>query len=67
MRLCAASLITGGMDERHPNLRIAFSHGGGVLPVLLGRLNRAWQLQQKLREALPRFLNLMSDGCVVAF
>ena len=52
--LCAASLITGGMAERHPNLRIAFSHGGGVLPVLLGRLNRAWQLQAKLKEALPQ-------------
>ena len=52
--LCAASLITGGMAERHPRLRIAFSHGGGVLPVLLGRLNRAWQMQQKLKEALPR-------------
>jgi aminocarboxymuconate-semialdehyde decarboxylase len=51
--LCAASLITSGMAERHPNLRIAFSHGGGVLSVLLGRLNRAWQLQQKLKEALP--------------
>ena len=41
------------MAERHPTLRIAFSHGGGVLSVLLGRLNRAWQLKQKLKEALP--------------
>ena len=52
--LCAASFITGGMAERHPNLRIAFSHGGGVLPILLGRLNRAWDIQPKLREALPQ-------------
>ena len=51
--LCAASMITGGMAERHPNLRIAFSHGGGVLPVLLGRLNRAWDIT-KLKDALPQ-------------
>ena len=36
--LAAASMITGGMGSRHPKLRIAFSHGGGVLPVLLPRL-----------------------------
>ena len=52
--LCAASFITSGMAERHPGLRIAFSHGGGVLSVLIARLNRAWRLQQKLREALPQ-------------
>jgi aminocarboxymuconate-semialdehyde decarboxylase len=52
--LCAASMITGGMAERHPDLRIAFSHGGGVLPVLLGRLNRAWDLTARLKEALPQ-------------
>lgn len=52
--LCAASMITGGMAERHPKLRIAFSHGGGVLAVLLGRLNRAWDLTAKLKEALPQ-------------
>ena len=51
--LCAASMITGGMAERHPDLRIAFSHGGGVLPVLLGRLNRAWDITARLKEALP--------------
>jgi len=52
--LCAASMITSGMAERHPNLRIAFSHGGGVLAVLLGRLNRAWDLTAKLKETLPQ-------------
>lgn len=52
--LCAASFITGGMAERHPDLRIAFSHGGGVLPILLGRLNRAWDISPTLKEALPQ-------------
>lgn len=52
--LAAASLITGGMAERHPDLRIAFSHGGGVLPILAGRLNRAWDILPKFKEALPQ-------------
>jgi aminocarboxymuconate-semialdehyde decarboxylase len=52
--LCASSLITSGMAERHPDLRIAFSHGGGVLPLLLGRLDRARDILPRLKEALPR-------------
>ena len=51
--LCAGSIITGGMAERHPKLRIAFSHGGGVLPILAGRLDRARDILPKLKQALP--------------
>src|SRR6185369_3670035 len=36
--LAAASMITGGIAARHPKLRIAFSHGGGALSMLLPRL-----------------------------
>lgn len=52
--LAVASMITGGIAERHPKLRIAFSHGGGVAPMLMGRLDRAWDITAKLREALPQ-------------
>jgi aminocarboxymuconate-semialdehyde decarboxylase len=41
--LGAASMITGGMGSRHPKLKIAFSHGGGALPMLLPRLVHAWK------------------------
>ncbi len=51
--LAVASMITGGIAERHPKLRIAFSHGGGVAPMLMGRLDRAWTTNAKLKEALP--------------
>ena len=51
--LAAASMITGGIAVRHPNLRMAWSHGGGVLSFLIARLNRAWDILPKLREALP--------------
>jgi aminocarboxymuconate-semialdehyde decarboxylase len=52
--LAVASMITGGMAERHPKLRIAFSHGGGVTSILMGRLDRAWDITPKLQEALPQ-------------
>ena len=51
--LAAASMITGGIGMRHPKLRIAFSHGGGAMPILLPRLMHAWNALPKAREALP--------------
>jgi aminocarboxymuconate-semialdehyde decarboxylase len=51
--LAAASMITGGIAARHPGLRIAFSHGGGAMPVLMHRLAHAWANIPKSREALP--------------
>jgi len=50
--LAAASMITGGIAARHPKLRIAFSHGGGALSILLPRLVHAWNAMPKARESL---------------
>ena len=50
--LAAASMITGGIAERHPKLRIAFSHGGGVMSILLPRLVHAWKNIPKAHESL---------------
>jgi aminocarboxymuconate-semialdehyde decarboxylase len=50
--LAAASMITGGIAARHPKLRIAFSHGGGALSILLPRLAHAWKMIPKARESL---------------
>ena len=50
--LACASMITGGIAERHPKLRIAFSHGGGVMSILLPRLVHAWTHVPKARESL---------------
>src|SRR5213075_1984607 len=50
--LAAASMITGGMAARHPRLRIAFSHGGGVMSILLPRLVHAWNMFPKAKESL---------------
>src|SRR3990172_1640304 len=50
--LAAASMITGGIAARHPRLRIAFSHGGGALSILLPRLLHAWNAIPKAKESL---------------
>lgn len=41
--LAAASVITTNLLETLPNLRIAFSHGGGTFASLLPRLQQGWQ------------------------
>jgi aminocarboxymuconate-semialdehyde decarboxylase len=51
--LAAAAVITGGVAARHPNLRIAFSHGGGALSVMLPRLAHAWKMNPKALEQMP--------------
>ena len=50
--LGAASVITSNLIERRPNLRIAFSHGGGTLAMLLPRLQQGWGVFPGLKEAL---------------
>lgn len=57
--LAAMSLVTGGTLQALPRLRIAFSHGGGSVPVLAARLQHAWSAMPALRESMteaPRAL-----------
>jgi aminocarboxymuconate-semialdehyde decarboxylase len=51
--LAAASMITGGTFSKLPNLRIAYSHGGGTLQALLPRLQFAWNAMPNIRSSLP--------------
>lgn len=50
--LAAASVITGGLLQRQPGLRMAFSHGGGTLAMLLPRLQQGWQVFPALAESI---------------
>ena len=50
--IACASMITGGVAARYPKLRIAFSHGGGTMSILLPRLVHAWNMVQKTKESL---------------
>lgn len=37
-----ASLMTGGMLDKYPNLKLVFSHGGGGFALLLPRIIQGW-------------------------
>jgi aminocarboxymuconate-semialdehyde decarboxylase len=50
--LACASMITGGIASRHPKLRLAFSHGGGTMSILMPRLVHAWNMFPKAKESL---------------
>ena len=49
------SLIMAGVIARHPKLRIAFSHGGGVFALVLPRFVHGWKsipgMQETVRES----------------
>jgi aminocarboxymuconate-semialdehyde decarboxylase len=51
--LAAASVLTSNLMARHPGLRMAFSHGGGTLAMLLPRLEQARKVFPELFEAMP--------------
>ncbi len=50
--LAAASVITSNLMQQHPTLRIAFSHGGGTLAMLLPRLQQGWSTFPVLKDAV---------------
>jgi len=52
--LAATSLLTHGITERFPNLRILLSHGGGALPWILPRLKHARALGPPLQDLFAR-------------
>jgi aminocarboxymuconate-semialdehyde decarboxylase len=52
--IAAARLLMTGIFTRHPGLRIVLAHGGGTLPWLLPRLDRLWNIDAKIRAALPQ-------------
>lgn len=50
----AVSLMTNGVTERFPKLRILLSHGGGALPWILPRLRHARTVGPPLDSLFPR-------------
>lgn len=75
--LAAASMLTGGTLARCPRLRIAYSHGGGTLALLLPRLQHAWENFPALARTMavaPReaartmyYDDLVYDGPTIEF
>ncbi len=50
--LAAASVLTTNLVLRRPKLRIAFSHGGGTLAMLLPRLQQGWGVFPALKDSI---------------
>ncbi|MFQ5912649.1 MAG: amidohydrolase family protein [Nitrospinota bacterium] len=60
--LAAASLVFGGIADRHPALRVILVHGGGCLPYVIGRLQWGYerypaQMGKGLRKAPVHYLS----------
>jgi aminocarboxymuconate-semialdehyde decarboxylase len=46
--LAICSMIFGGVFEKLPNLRVAFAHGGGTFPSLIGRIEHGFESRPDL-------------------
>jgi aminocarboxymuconate-semialdehyde decarboxylase len=51
--IAACHLIFGGVLDRHPRLQIGLAHGGGAVPILIGRIDHAWQVRPETKH-LPK-------------
>lgn len=47
-------MILKGMFERYPNLRLCLSHGGGLLPFNIWRLDHSYGLRPELKQTVPK-------------
>ena len=52
--IAAASIVTSGLLDDFPKLRICMSHGGGTFAQLLPRIQNAWNGGAGLKEAMQR-------------
>lgn len=46
--LSICSMVFGGVFEKLPNLRVAFAHGGGAFPGIIGRLEHGFNVRPEL-------------------
>jgi aminocarboxymuconate-semialdehyde decarboxylase len=51
--IAACHLIFGGVLDRHPKLQIGLPHAGGVLPILIGRIDQGWRTRPEVKN-LPQ-------------
>ena len=48
--IAASRLIFGGVLDRHPRLEINLPHAGGVLPILIGRIDHGWKVRPECKH-----------------
>ncbi len=51
--LCVGSFIGAQVIEQFPDLRVAFSHGGGGIGSVIERFQHVWNVMPELKSALP--------------
>jgi len=51
--IAACHLIFSGVLDRHPKLQVCLAHGGGALPILIGRIDHGWQVRPETKH-LPQ-------------
>jgi aminocarboxymuconate-semialdehyde decarboxylase len=47
--IAACHLIFGGVLDRHPKLQVCLPHGGGALPMLIGRIDHGSQVRAEIK------------------
>jgi aminocarboxymuconate-semialdehyde decarboxylase len=47
--IAACHLIFGGVLHRHPKLQVCLPHGGGALPMLIGRVDHGAQVRAEIK------------------
>jgi aminocarboxymuconate-semialdehyde decarboxylase len=52
--IAAASMLFGGVFERHPNLKVCLAHGGGYLPYQVGRLEHGYRVRREPKARVQR-------------
>jgi aminocarboxymuconate-semialdehyde decarboxylase len=50
--VAGASLVFGGVLERHPGLKVGLSHGGGFLPYQAGRFRHGFEVRPEAKVKL---------------
>jgi len=48
--IAGCHLIFGGVLDRHPKLQICLPHGGGTLPMLIGRVDHGAQVRREIKQ-----------------
>jgi aminocarboxymuconate-semialdehyde decarboxylase len=49
--IAMSQVVFGGVLDRFPGLRLAFAHGGGAVPYVIGRLERGYAVEPECRAA----------------
>src|SRR5207302_2015530 len=48
--IAASRLIFGGVLDKQPRLQICLPHAGGILPILIGRIDHGWKVRKENRH-----------------